>query len=359
MSNSSGNSHHNGNPAKYDEKRGDDHQLRHSASLSQLPHLNPKDLDIVTSSTKVPIRMNNRHFESTTNIGLPPTQEDRLVMVPRLFLEDLSFCGVFDGTVGHHASDFLMSNIIDHLCSTQEMKEIVHHTSSMGSEVYSMANYEQMANSIRDAMQKSFLNVDQALIRMCEEHSLHYASSTGVAALIWKNLLTIAHIGDSKACIAKVSKGVIQPEWLTIDHKPNMPHELKRIQESGGSLAWLHGNKPYIRGGDFLRRQANGEHPKQLNYSRAFGGKDLKMFGLIADPDINHFEINEEDKLILIASDGLWDVLSPKFACELAIHARKNGRSATNEIVQRAIKEMPNCGVADNITVVAIFLNDI
>ena len=47
----------------------------------------------------------------------------------------------------------------------------------------------------------------------------------------------------------------------------------------GGSLAWLHGNKPYIRGGDFHPRQANGEHPKQLNYSRAFGGKDLKMFG--------------------------------------------------------------------------------
>lgn len=62
-----------------------------------------------------------------------------------------------------------------------------------------------------------------------------------------------------------------------VDHKPNMPSELQRIQASGGSLVWLHGNKAYIRGGDFIRRQANGEHPKQLNYSRAFGGKDLKV----------------------------------------------------------------------------------
>lgn len=59
-----------------------------------------------------------------------------------------------------------------------------------------------------------------------------------------------------------------------------------------------------FRGGDFHQRQAAGEHPKQLNYSRAFGGKDLKMYGLIAEPDISHFEIMPEDKLVLIASDG-------------------------------------------------------
>ena len=62
--------------------------------------------------------------------------------------------------------------------------------------------------------------------------------------------------------------------------------------------------KSFNRGGDFLPRQANGEHPKQLNYSRAFGGKDLKKYGLIAEPDVSHFEILPEDKLVLIASDG-------------------------------------------------------
>jgi Protein phosphatase 2C len=65
-----------------------------------------------------------------------------------------------------------------------------------------------------------------------------------------------------------------------------------------------------LRGGDFHQRQAAGEHPKQLNYSRAFGGKDLKMYGLIAEPDISHFEIMPEDKLVLIASDGTYYVPS-------------------------------------------------
>lgn len=106
-------------------------------------------------------------------------------------------------------------------------------------------------------------------------------------------------------------------------------------------------------------RQAAGEHPKQLNYSRAFGGKDLKMYGLSAEPDISNFEVSSDDKLLLIASDGLWDVLSPRVACDIALRARQEGRSGTADIVRFAIEQMPIRGVRDNITVIAIFLNDI
>lgn len=318
------------------------------------PALPVTELTQIRTTTPEAIVVNNRIYETTTNIGLRPTQEDRFVLVPKFFVDDMTFCGVFDGTVGPDASEYVMQNICAQLCATDEMKEMVklHH------ETNGSISNELAAGKIRAALRSTFLNTDAALINMCAEKSLHYASSTGVAAFLWKDLLTVAHIGDSKACIAKWKDNELQPEWLTVDHKPHMPHELQRIEASGGSLAWLHGNKPYIRGGDFFRRQANGEHPKQLNYSRAFGGKDLKMFGLSAEPDVNHFEITPEDKLVLIASDGLWDVLNPKLACEIAMAARKEGRSATTDIVQRAIHDMPLCGVRDNITVIALFLND-
>lgn len=285
-------------------------------------------------------------------IGLRPTQEDRFVLVPNLFSEEISFCGVFDGTVGSDASEFISHNIARHLCETTELKDLSVIVN--GKENLSSA---AAAEKIRSAMRATFLKSDEALIKMCTDKNLHYTSSTGVALLFYNNLLTVAHVGDSKACVAKVKNNELHPEWLTVDHKPNMINELSRIESCGGSLVWLHGNKPYIRGGDFFRRQANGEHPKQLNYSRAFGGKDLKMFGLSADPDINHFEITPEDKLILIASDGLWDVLNPRIACEMALNARRAGKHATAEIVQRAIQQMPMCGVSDNVTVIAVFLD--
>jgi hypothetical protein len=55
-----------------------------------------------------------------------------------------------------------------------------------------------------------------------------------------------------------------------------------------------HNNKPFIRGGDFDRRKATGERVMQLQYSRAFGGKDLKPFGLSADPSVRQVALTQD-----------------------------------------------------------------
>ena len=296
-------------------------------------------------------------------------------MTPSFFSDNTSVCGVFDGTVGHDASEYVCANFIKHLCNNSDICNIESIFSSEkdresksaaavtgeknGTGNPSSIPTDVVAEKIKAAMRSVFMSCDEELIEMCRERNLHYASSTGVVAFIWNDLLTIAHVGDSKACIARAALGEeLMPEWLTIDHKPNMPAELKRIESCGGRMAWLHGNKPYIRGGDFLRRQAEGEHPKQLNYSRAFGGKDLKMYGLSCEPDVTQFEITADDKVLLLASDGLWDVVNPKHACQLALRSRKEGRSATQDIVAYAIEQMPLVNIRDNITVIAIFLNE-
>ena len=182
-------------------------------------------------------------YAAHTAIGLRPTQEDRLVMCPSFFREDAAFFGVFDGTVGDDASHFISRNIVKHICACEEFSS----GSIFRDEPNDVPSTDSYAERIGAVLKTAFLNADQALINHCAERKLHYASSTGVTAFLWQNLLTVAHIGDSKACIAKIIDGKIQPEWLTIDHKPHMPQELERIQAAGGSLAWLHGNKPYIR----------------------------------------------------------------------------------------------------------------
>jgi len=164
--------------------------------------------------------------------------------VPQFYQPDTSFCGVFDGTVGDDASEFISKNITKFLCETEEIQDIDKGIFSLQ---INPSSIDIASAKIKSALRKAFINSDEALISMCAEHNLHYASSTGVVVFLRQSLLSVAHIGDSKACIAKVHGHEVQPEWLTIDHKPNMPHELKRIEQSGGSLAWLHGNKPYIR----------------------------------------------------------------------------------------------------------------
>jgi serine/threonine protein phosphatase PrpC len=122
----------------------------------------------------------------------------------------------------------------------------------VGAQPLSKEELEQIAEKLSRCLRDTFLSVDRTLIDLCKTHRLDYVSSTGVTALLWGNVLTVAHVGDSRACIARVVGESVYPEWLTVDHKPNTPSELGRIVNCGGSLVWLHGSKPYIRYGQTL-----------------------------------------------------------------------------------------------------------
>ena len=57
--------------------------------------------------------------------------------------------------------------------------------------------------------------------------------------MIYQDYLTIAHVGDSKACMGKqVGESLrVNVGWLTVDHKPNQRDELQRIQQNGEAYA--------------------------------------------------------------------------------------------------------------------------
>lgn len=190
---------------------------------------------------------NNSLFFHSQTAGLRPTQEDRLTIVTNFFREDISFAGVFDGTVGDDAAEYVSKNIINHLVCALDLQRPDGGLLQRGTPPTTASVSDEEAERLKEALRHTFLSVDRALIEHCAARKLHYASCTGVACFLWKNLLTVAHVGDSKACIAKLIGEDVHPEWLTVDHKPNMALELKRIEANGGSLAWLHGNKPYIR----------------------------------------------------------------------------------------------------------------
>lgn len=144
---------------------------------------------------------------------------------------------------------------------------------------------------------------------------------------------------------------MVEGNFVTRDHKPDQAEEKSRIEMSGGSVEYLqnHQNKPFIRGGDFQQRKLLGESPMQLQYSRAFGGKDLKPFGLTAEPTINVTKRERQFLGFILASDGLWDVIAADQAARIATKAHLLGQNPAVALVNAALDTS-----GDNITAMCV-----
>ena len=246
------------------------------------------------------------------HIGRRRRQEDRFTICPDLGVGERSaFVGVWDGTVGDFASHNVQGLVLPHTVASPAWQELA-------------AGGSAPRPLLERAVREGYVAADAQLVALCAEANNDYASTTSVTAVIANDVLTVAHLGDSRAVLVDVdeSTGSVSGAQLTADHKPDLPEERARIEASGGSVEFLTDShfKPFIRGGDFLARKAQGGKPMQLQYSRAFGGKDLKPYGLSCVPDVVQVDLasTPRARYLILASDGLWDVCTAADAAHIA-----------------------------------------
>lgn len=80
-------------------------------------------------------------------------------------------------------------------------------------------------------MAQAFAQTDAELIESCKaDKVLDYVSSTGVVAVLMGKVLSIAHVGDSRVAVGHMVDGSLRGGNMTIDHKPDKPAELRRIE---------------------------------------------------------------------------------------------------------------------------------
>ena len=138
------------------------------------------------------------------------------------------------------------------------------------------------------------------------------SGSCGIMALIQKNKLIIANVGDSRLVLFKKNSLYFSTE----DHKPGSPSEKTRIEKGGGmvyqtpSLISLHQNGKEIEPPWRVL-------PGRLSVSRTFGdveAKNEKLGGMknvvVALPDITEIELDEDFNFMVLGCDGIFDVLS-------------------------------------------------
>ena len=177
---------------------------------------------------------------------------------------------------------------------------------------------------------------------------------TCVCAIITPNYVVCANVGDSR-CVVGSSTDTVS---LTEDHKPDLAEEKERIEKAGGFVQF---------------NRVNGE----LAMSRALGDFRYKVHPelpvhqqlVIPIPDIAIHQRRQIDKVIILACDGVWDVLQNNEAVEFltdivfadnAISNSKKKRKAleisAQEGAENLIQLALSDGSKDNISAIVVKL---
>ena len=121
--------------------------------------------------------------------------------------------------------------------------------------------------------------------------------------------LIVPNIGDSRAVLGRFDKttGKYKAIELSRDHKPTEKDEAKSIYENDGRI------QPFTEDGEFVGPQRvwiKEEEVPGLAMTRSFGDRVAASVGVISEPEIKEFDFTEDDKYMIIASDGIWEFIS-------------------------------------------------
>ncbi|KAK4353216.1 hypothetical protein RND71_028734 [Anisodus tanguticus] len=260
-----------------------------------------KVLDLTESTTETVIieqevvPSNLPKYGTTSICGRRRDMEDAVAVHPSFCKENsknstsLHFFGVYDG---HGCSHVAMK------CKDR-MHEIVKTEVENGEAPWKEAmisSFSQMDKEVTDYSSGSTASRSDCRCEL-QTPQCDAVGSTAVVAVVTPDKIIVSNCGDSRAVLCR--NGVAIP--LSVDHKPDRPDELNRIQEAGGRVIYWDGAR--VLG--------------VLAMSRAIGDNYLKPY-VISEPEVTITDRTDKDECLILASDGLWDVVSNETACGVA-----------------------------------------
>lgn len=152
------------------------------------------------------------------------------------------------------------------------------------------------------------------------------SGATCVVTTISEGRICVANLGDSRCVLARQTGGAGGPVCavaLTNDHKPDRPDERARILAMGGQV----GSRQLFVGNGPLRipigparvwYQVRGE-TMGLAMSRSLGDQIAHSVGVSAEPEVTEHTLEPGDLFLIMASDGIWDVMDINHAVQIVM----------------------------------------
>ncbi|XP_061955569.1 probable protein phosphatase 2C 65 [Populus nigra] len=287
--------------------------------------------------------------------------------------KDMLFCGVFDGhgpyghKVARHIRDTLPSRLSREIKTSQNNSFKSRDADGKGDNSDEVNKNKGGKDSVDDDDSSSLLlssweaTFTKSFKEMDEELSLDasidsFCSGTTAVTIVKEgNNLIIANLGDSRAVLcSKGPKNQLIPIQLTVDLKPNIASEAERVKNSNGRVFALE-KEP-----ELFRIWMPDEDCPGLAMARAFGDFCLKDYGLISTPEVSYRRVTDKDEFVILATDGVWDVLTNYEVIKIVASARKRSMAA-KLVVKHAARawrsKFPGSKVDDS-AVICLFLKN-
>ncbi|GLT28683.1 hypothetical protein SLA2020_035950 [Shorea laevis] len=203
----------------------------------------------------------------------------------------LGLFAIFDGHLGDRVPSYLKDNLFNNILEEPNF-------------------WKNPETAIRNA----YRSTDKFILE--NSIQLGHGGSTAVTAIVIDGKdLWVANVGDSRAVICERGSA----NQITVDHEPHT--ERRRIEKQGGFVTTLPGDVPRVNG--------------QLAVARAFGDQSLKAH-LSSEPDVRRVPIDSNIEFVILASDGLWKVMSNKEAVDL-VKGIKDPQAAAKRLTMEAL----------------------
>lgn len=267
--------------------------------------------------------------------------EDRYIQYNDIFPGPLY--GVFDGHGGKETVEFV----------THRFPEILR------TRVLEQGNIKAMEENLalesdpqrKEQLQKDLETILQTLLTdACSEmdcewfskHEVGCGSTALMAFFLGESSYATMNLGDCRAVLCRGKYAV----RLTQDHKPNNESEKIRIEAAGGIVKMQYGLKRVTRDGVRVIQTV----------SRGFGDRELKLPSNVVScrPDVKLWTVEPDDLFLILASDGIWDVITDQEAVELV---RNQYLESLETAATSLLREATRRGSQDDLTATIIQLD--
>ncbi|KAJ1945913.1 Protein phosphatase 2C 6, partial [Linderina macrospora] len=222
----------------------------------------------------------------------------------------IMYLGVYDGHGGESCAEYLKQVLHSHIegVTTADLVPVLSNMRNYGKDwqSYTPAALEGLEEALHRRQMPSFLTIDEritlAFLKSDSDiKNMRWSDNQGSTActvLLWDSEglpfwshdsqlnLVVSSVGDSKAILCNVDEHGGLATALNTLHHPGVREERERLQRHGA----------------FFSRDSFGEERAMARVAntRAFGDWQVKRFGVIAEPEICHYEVQGDEAAFLI-----------------------------------------------------------